>query len=1369
MTWFEDIVKSIGEWPTWVLITLFIFLLILVILATFQIWRYGVRKSKLPKDSDSKNQSGYLTQSMLSSFKEAHKALQNFFPGFNARYSTPVFLLLGPSGAGKTSIIEKAGLSKKLGDSSITNPINWTIFDRAAVVDVRGDIAFNQANLKSSNKAWHTLLNLFQRFRPRRPVDGLIITIPADIISSRQSSSREEIGELAETLHRRIGEAQTYLGMSLPIYIIITKSDHLAGFSEMTSLLSEDELTEAFGWSSPYTPGSAYSPGWWDEACAAIVEKSQETVTESLTVSGGENDWRARAILFPTSIEQISENLSSFLNTVFRISNFNQSASLRGIYFTGELTDTSSTIRTDVTVGTSVSELTKHSRLGFTTGLLERKIFPEFSLGAPFNLSQLSMNKRVKVAQIFAGSLVALGLAGFVNSWIHLQEGVQTISTSVVAISASDQHLKQASLDGVSKQHLVSIRETVRVMNRLEAMGDTDLRTFTAPSAWFHNLPDRVVGIMNLSYDRFLYREMFRWLTARGSEITNSNLDSKLNYIYFANTKAPVVTASSDSQTTDKSKPNFKIFDKYVTTLATFEQMVTSYGNIQENKDTQALLAVVEYLYDIQLTQQFIDSVTPTLFGGQPKRVIPIDLVEISNSAKSKMETVWSHLLMNWVSRDGIWDDLTELATAVDMDYLSSSVSEADFTRLARIKLLLDRIDSNINSGRYDWLASGEPQVPQELQERINTVKNLKTLGLSSSEKLLSVYAHVHRTSRQRFFDFNIPNFGPVLIKKDGKFALTDELDSLRQKLDNIATDKSKNNAVLSRKLTSKGSTLLNAAPVGYHILWNIDVLQIALDDALRYQRIFDHENTVPSDPNSVDQTVGRLTKHALAARIASQIQAAASIEKTIFSSDVTAVENSLAERSNNFSSAIGPIQELVEIMEKTGSGTVFRSSSDLVISEALKIILTASELLEIAQPYDIGESGFEAWDGKRSPTEQILRIRNVNGLRSYLNFQRERVAFLARSYVSPTFNFLMRQNASKARSALNDLTMWQGIVDDLNAYDAMQPQNPISELEFFFEETMARGNCNTLDTNLLPNTSNGTWFASQTAILKNDMKVRCDNLRLTQLAQGYSDLSKQFNSTLSGKAPFSLGSFYGSPASTTAIQTFFDDFNLFMDAGGGDPILTSNNSENSKKLETFFTRMDRAAVVFKQATDPGAPESPLTWNIEPSFRVNKSFEKKGNQIIKWQLTAGDKTRSQFDSNTRLEWSPGMPIKISFTWALNATTRPVADSKRSDLSINGRTATFSYPKVWSLFSLLNRNQPSITKVSQEAKKDTHVLKFSIPTISNATGKNKTNPIARGDATLFVTLRVFGSKAMGEKRLSVPILPTEAPDYNLLFD
>jgi hypothetical protein len=62
-----------------------------------------------------------------------------------------------------------------------------------------------------------------------------------------------------------------------------------------------------------------------------------------------------------------------------------------------------------------------------------------------------------------------------------------------------------------------------------------------------------------------------------------------------------------------------------------------------------------------------------------------------------------------------------------------------------------------------------------------------------------------------------------------------------------------------------------------------------------------------------------------------------------------------------------------------------------------------------------------------------------------------------------------------------------------------------------------------------------------------------------------------------------------------------------------------------------------------------------------------------------------------------------------------------------------------------------------------------VLKFSIPTISNTTGENKTNPITRGDATVFVTLRVFGSKAMGEKRLSVPTFPTEAPNYNLLFE
>ena len=128
-----------------------------------------------------------------------------------------------------------------------------------------------------------------------------------------------------------------------------------------------------------------------------------------------------------------------------------------------------------------------------------------------------------------------------------------------------------------------------------------------------------------------------------------------------------------------------------------------------------------------------------------------------------------------------------------------------------------------------------------------------------------------------------------------------------------------------------------------------------------------------------------------------------------------------------------------------------------------------------------------------------------------------------------------------------------------------------------------------------------------------------------------------------------------------------------------------------------------------------------------------------------------------------------MPIKISFTWALNATTRPTADPKRSDLSINGRTATFSYPTAWSLFALLDRNRPSIGTVSQASTKDPHVLKFSIPTIANTPSVSKGSPIKRGDATLFVTLRVFGSKAMGVKRLVVPPLPTKAPSFNLPFD
>ena len=106
------------------------------------------------------------------------------------------------------------------------------------------------------------------------------------------------------------------------------------------------------------------------------------------------------------------------------------------------------------------------------------------------------------------------------------------------------------------------------------------------------------------------------------------------------------------------------------------------------------------------------------------------------------------------------------------------------------------------------------------------------------------------------------------------------------------------------------------------------------------------------------------------------------------------------------------------------------------------------------------------------------------------------------------------------------------------------------------------------------------------------------------------------------------------------------------------------------------------------------------------------------------------------------------------------------DRKRSDLSIDGRTATFTYPNEWALFSAINRNTASILETSKDERTNFHVLGFKVPIVSNPEKGSLEKPKSKGKAQLFIALRVYGSSAKGTKRLTIPYMPVEAPLFKL---
>ena len=119
---------------------------------------------------------------------------------------------------------------------------------------------------------------------------------------------------------------------------------------------------------------------------------------------------------------------------------------------------------------------------------------------------------------------------------------------------------------------------------------------------------------------------------------------------------------------------------------------------------------------------------------------------------------------------------------------------------------------------------------------------------------------------------------------------------------------------------------------------------------------------------------------------------------------------------------------------------------------------------------------------------------------------------------------------------------------------------------------------------------------------------------------------------------------------------------------------------------------------------------APQYLDNKPEFRVNRKYEKHGDQVINWQVSSGNTTASLIMVK-RLSWSAGGDLKISFSWALNSKNAPVNDPKRSDLFVDGRTVTFSYQNEWALFSAIERNRTPPIKISRDENKNFHIFAF----------------------------------------------------------
>ncbi|MGA9917831.1 MAG: type VI secretion system membrane subunit TssM [Paraburkholderia sp.] len=256
-------------------------------------------------------------------------------------YQLPWYMFVGAPGTGKTTALEKSGLkfplADRLGKQSVggvggTRNCDWWFTDDAVLLDTAGRFTTQDSFAEADHAAWTGFLQLLRKYRPRRPLNGVIVAVSArDLLKSSDTQRAQQSNAVRERLKELYGQ----LGMRFPVYVVVTKCDLLAGFAEFFDDLGRDEREQVWGVTFPFS-----EQGSPDEALAAFPAEfdalEKQLQARVINRMQRETDTHRRALVygFPQQFAGLESVLKGFLDETFSTSRFEQAALLRGVYFT---------------------------------------------------------------------------------------------------------------------------------------------------------------------------------------------------------------------------------------------------------------------------------------------------------------------------------------------------------------------------------------------------------------------------------------------------------------------------------------------------------------------------------------------------------------------------------------------------------------------------------------------------------------------------------------------------------------------------------------------------------------------------------------------------------------------------------------------------------------------------------------------------------------------------------------------------------------------------------------------------------------------------------------------------------------------------
>jgi type VI secretion system protein ImpL len=1244
----------------------------------------------------------------------------------NWRYQIPWYLLVGPPHSGKSVLAENLRslpISGYEPQESRKEPFRSFLFESGVLIECPG-ATLGKIGSVGIAPSWKLFGRLLKSFRPRSPANGLVLTLPYDLLAAQESVPGQKAQE-AQHLFEHLWELQSVMNLRVPVYVLLTKSDQMPGFLEFCSQLSFSDRQQIFGWSSPYDLQTVFSPSWIDEMFESFSH-GVKRASLAMAAQAVPSPTLEKALFVGSAIQSLREALQTYLSVVFRPLSEGKGLLLRGVYFVGQETDPVLPSAPSVD-GTALNPENfernlllpprgDESRVYFAQDLFDRKIFQETNLARPLHRDLIHGVTRA-TPWIRTGMVLSIAalLWGGHQSYNVLRRKVNTLEGVLGDVRDTLMRLQTVEKRVTTSEEQKHMNREIRKILVAMDAADPDMVSLYFPASWFSGLENRIQETLAIAFDHAVLRAMYLDL------IMNARLLYKNSEREAHQEK--VLHAVFPTETEE-----YKAFKIYAEKFLELEKSGANYNALREREDRNYVRSLTAYLFNVEFQPN------RRLNGRRSDALLnfhEFDIESYAATARSTLTELYERFLERAFSKEtwGVVQALSE-RIARFASALHHPTEEITALQVADLVTKMQSLLTYVKAPSLSWWEHDHFDPGGDYVHTISLLEESEVLGHSFVQKLLQKGETGLKAFRQQLVSVETPLTGRLFEHRKGHVISGPSRGFVRltQDLQNLLAE--------PFMVSAKPKTLKMVVPEGKILYWDTRILKEAARLIDEYTDFC--ETRLDAFREDMQEIYGDLAHRILIPVVLALVARAQILEDTNDARvSASSIEERLRLQASNLKDSTAHFAKILHFLENVRSRRMYDGRlTALILEQVYRLLEKVDDVLEADGPYTVKNNLFSSWDGQHPANYAGFQVQDNGQLQNYLSTQRERIRFLAKELAEPLLVLLSTDPLCKQKHNKALLSKWKELIQQVDDYEKKKPGNSIAVLENFVTADLKNVDPKAARKALAEaSEENGDFFLEQRAGIARALVTRAAEVSASMAMTYYQEISEHFNETLRGRFPFS-DDIYSSESEaqmgsverlTQLYETFAADVKAALEIK---PHLAQDEKLVCQFLEEFTPIQNflKLWVAHEKNHDPAA--SLLAFRVQ--FRAAQDREIAGKHVVEWKVKWGKNVIDVASPNKEILWHVGDPVDVVFRFAKNSPLVPILDRNNPTLGISGKTASFSYGGQMALFRLMASHAVS----RQDSSGEGVVLKFTIPTVTKASSGGEK---ASNAAVLYIKL------------------------------